>query len=128
MIFQRIRSLKRLHRDHSQAFCLYEQNSPRVCLHVLPEVGETAECSAAATAGVDVAALLVRDLQAGRPGGELHQLHDLDAVGLSDLLLQHPAAPSCLASSLCTTGCDCRRKALSQWPHLYGRSPLWAHR
>ena len=61
-------------------------------LHVLPEVGETAESSASATAGVDVAAPLVRDLQTGRPGGELHQLHDLDAVGLSDLLLQHPAA------------------------------------
>ena len=61
------------------------------CLHVLPEVGKAAECSAAATADF-VAAPLVRDLQAGRPGGELHQLHDLDAVGLSDLLLQHPAA------------------------------------
>ena len=43
-------------------------------LHVLLKVGEAAECSAAETAGVAVAAPLLRDLQTGRPGGGLHQL------------------------------------------------------
>ena len=94
---------------------------------MLPEVGETAECSAAATAGVDVAALLVRDLQAGRPGGELHQLHDLDAVGLSDLLLQPlPLRPAWLA--LCAppgttaAGKPCRSGRTCTAAHLCGRT------